>query len=384
MASKEPIRKILLKDGKTVRYRLVVDIGTDPATGKRKQFTGTYERKKDAQAELSRIRHQRNTGTFVQPSKTTLGVYLDEWIAGRRKLEAGTLSNYQHALKPARERLGERELQSLRKSDMDALVEWMSTSGRKRGGKPGGGVSPRSIQLTLTVLQQALDVAVIEHLMPYNPVRITERPKQEKVRRVPWTVAEVKVFLEAIRFDRLHVVMLLSLMGMRPEEVCGLKWEKVDLEAGTLTVDWVRTLVDGVVVEKKPKTLAGERPLPLPKAAAAGLKSFRAKQAAEKLEAGTAYQSQGYVLADELGRPWKTDQLRRYYKKLVAASGVRPVRLYDARHACLTYLATNGVADVVVSSWAGHADLSFTKRTYIHPSAEDLTAGRDKLDELFG
>lgn len=397
MAKQEPIRKILLQDGKTVRYRLVVDVGRDPATGKRKQFTGTYEKRRDAQNELSRIRHQRATGTFVQPSKATLNTFLDEWLAGRRKLEAGTLSNYRNALKPARERLGKRELQSLRKPDMDALVDWMSTAGRKRGGEVGTGVSARSIQLTLSVLQQALDVAVADQRLPYNPVRITERPKQTKTKRTPWTVAEVKAFLDAIHEDRLYVVMLLSLMGLRPEEVCGLKWDRVDFEAGTITIDWARTLVDGEMIEKSPKTAAGERALPLPRAATGALKSFKVKQAAEKLAAGEAYEASGFVVVDELGHALKTDQLRRRFYKLVDTAGARAwmtepkegsigkrVTPYASRHSCLTYLATNGVPDVVVSAWAGHSDLSFTKRTYIHPSAENLIVGRDKLDELFG
>ena len=68
----------------------------------------------------------------------------------------------------------------------------------------------------------------------------------------------------------------------------------------------------------------------------------------------------------------------------MASAKVRKVRLYDARHACLTYLATNGVPDVIVSAWAGHADLSFTKRTYVHPSASDLNAARDALTTLLG
>ena len=49
---KEPIRKITLADG-TVRYRLVVDIGKDDS-GKRKQLTRTFDKQKDARAELSR------------------------------------------------------------------------------------------------------------------------------------------------------------------------------------------------------------------------------------------------------------------------------------------------------------------------------------------
>src|SRR5580704_4154527 len=62
----EPIRKIVLKDG-TVRYRLVVDVGHD-GTGRRRQITRTYDRQKEARAELSRIRHQQAEGNYVAPS----------------------------------------------------------------------------------------------------------------------------------------------------------------------------------------------------------------------------------------------------------------------------------------------------------------------------
>lgn len=66
----------------------------------------------------------------------------------------------------------------------------------------------------------------------------------------------------------------------------------------------------------------------------------------------------------------------------MATTGVRKVRPYDARHACLTYLATSGVPDVNVSAWAGHADLSFTKRVYVHPNAEHLKEAADQLGAL--
>jgi integrase len=63
---------------------------------------------------------------------------------------------------------------------------------------------------------------------------------------------------------------------------------------------------------------------------------------------------------------------------------VRKVRLYDARHACLSWMANNGVPDTVVSAWAGHSDLSFTKRVYVHPDPQSLKAGSEKLAELLG
>ena len=72
---KEPIHKITLKDG-TVRYRLVVDTGRDE-NGKRKQLTRTFDTKREARDELSRIRHEINLGTYVRPSTETLNAHLD-------------------------------------------------------------------------------------------------------------------------------------------------------------------------------------------------------------------------------------------------------------------------------------------------------------------
>jgi integrase len=179
--------------------------------------------------------------------------------------------------------------------------------------------------------------------------------------------------------------MLLSLLGMRPAEVCGLRWsEDVNLEAKNIRVNNTRTIVEGEVEEKGPKSEMGKRTLPLPGPVVTALKSFKARQAQEKLAAGTAYLDSGYVVVDEQGAPWKTDKLRRETYKLMAAAKVRKVRPYDARHACLTYLAASGVPDVIVSAWAGHADLSFTKRVYIHPNAEHLQKAADQLDVLLG
>ena len=48
----------------------------------------------------------------------------------------------------------------------------------------------------------------------------------------------------------------------------------------------VRTLVNGQVVEKAPKTGAGKRMLPLDDTLAAQLKAFKALQAREKIAAG--------------------------------------------------------------------------------------------------
>lgn len=99
----------------------------------------------------------------------------------------------------------------------------------------------------------------------------------------------------------------------------------------------------GQVVEKGPKTGAGNRTLPLPAPKSSALRAFKAMRAAQPLAAGAAYETSGYVLVDELGHPFKTDQLRRAAYRLMREANMRKVRLYDARHACLTWLSVSGM-----------------------------------------
>ena len=54
-----PKIKSVQVNGRT-RYRFVIDIGPDPITGKRRQKTRTYDRRKDAQADLAKIINEVN------------------------------------------------------------------------------------------------------------------------------------------------------------------------------------------------------------------------------------------------------------------------------------------------------------------------------------
>ncbi|MEU7153245.1 tyrosine-type recombinase/integrase, partial [Streptomyces sp. NPDC045456] len=132
------------------------------------------------------------------------------------------------------------------------------------------------------------------------------------------------------------------------------------------------------------KTVSGERALPLPKWPWEALKRFRAQQAREKLAAGAGYTDTGYVVVDELGLALNTRHLREHAYRLMEELGLRRVRLYDARHSCLTYLAVNGVPDIVLAAWAGHTNANFTKRKYVHVAPEDMRGAAAAWDTFHG
>lgn len=405
----DPIKKLPPNAKGQVRYRFVIDAGyepqrdkatgeviTDPETGKpklrRRQLTVTKDTLKEAKAEYSRLTAARDAGTLITPSKLTLGQLVDEWlIEATADVEVATARSYQDAMRYVKVRLATKPVQQLTEADVRSLVDWMLTSARRIGGKPGTGLSARTVELTLGRLRAVLKLGMRRGILARNVAEDVKVPKAArkaaravKRARQPWTRDEVQQFLAHVTADRLYSVMLLSLIGMRPAEVVGLRWEDVDLKEGTVSIEITRTLVAGVVVEKDAKSESGERKLPLPAVVFTALKAFRARQAAEKLAAGEGYAPSGRVVVDELGAEVKTDWLRRRAYERMQSAGVRKVRLYDARHACLSWMANNGVPDVVVSAWAGHADLGFTKRTYVHSDADALRAGSDKLGELLG
>ncbi|MFD5348331.1 tyrosine-type recombinase/integrase [Streptomyces anulatus] len=386
-----PIKKLSPNAKGQVRYRFVVDVGAHPSTGKRRQVTRTFCTLREAKAEYAHITHRRYAAAALPFDVRTLGEWLDEWLARKAEdLEESTVYSYTMTLARLRGMLGHIRLQDLAEDDVEAWMKWALSEGRVRGGKAGMGLGVASVEMSLARLKEALDRAVARRLVEVNVAREVKVPRNHRKaeRRAktmipPWNLQEVRAFVDAVKADRLCAVFLMSLMGLRPAEICGMRWTDVDLDGVTLTVNRTRTLMGNkVVVEKDTKSFAGERQLPLPDLVCDALAAFKATQIAEKLAAGERYEDKAYVLVDGLGRALNGRQLRERAYKVMAENSLRRVRLYDARASCLTYLANKGVPDHLLARWAGHTDVRTTKRWYVKPNVEDLRSVADMWGEL--
>ena len=171
-----------------------------------------------------------------------------------------------------------------------------------------------------------------------------------------------------------------------PREVLGLRWFDVDLKAKTLTVDQGRVLVDYEVRIEEPKSRNGKRTLPLDGARVAALADLRKCQAKESQRAGSAYRARiedlswhaagaEYVVSDELGIPLHPEAYSDEFTRMLKRAGLPKIRLHDSRHTTFSLMEKAGVPISIISKWAGHYDSSFTMKTYVHASAEDLEQG---------
>jgi len=97
------------------------------------------------------------------------------------------------------------------------------------------------------------------------------------------------------------------------------------------------------------------------------LKALQRIQKEDILKAGGAYVNDGYLVADELGRPSHPETLSGWFENAVdACGGVRRITLHGCRHTCATSMLKAGVPIHVVSMFLGHSSVQITLDTYAH------------------
>lgn len=362
------------------RVEVVIDAGHDPATGKRRQVRRRFKTIDEAKTAYTTMAAEVQAGVFVHRSSSTVEAVCQAWLAGRR-VRPSTKANYTDVLKPVIAAYGQMSAQKLTKAHVDDLMTALAKGGLlKSNGKPRKPWSARSVNLMVTVLQMVLEDALKQGLVVRNVASLVDRFEQTKKEMQTFTEEEVKKVLAAAEDEgRYEIAWHLALSGLRRGEICGLKWEDIDEDAGTVTIRRARLLVDAEVQEALPKTGSGVRTLPLPEPLAVVLRRARKVQAADRLALGGHYSEAGYVLADEAGDPIHPETVGFRWRKLLEVADVRRIRLHDARHTCGTLMHLRGVPVAVIAAWLGHKDASFTMRTYVHSQDDALRSAASAL-----
>ena len=385
------IEKVILADGKTVRYRARgVSVGRDPVTGKRMQRTISGAKKKDVEAEVRKIGHQVDKGTYTRPWDGTVAELCDSYLrVACRGREANTQVAYRHALRIPRQRLGARRAMSVSKDDIENLVDFALTQGRARGGKPGTGLGTATVRMMISQLSAAFEMAVDDDKMARNPCRkVRVKSKIDGGARAgsTWSEDDVRKFISAVSGERLAACWLLSLLGLRRGEVCGLRWADVSLTEGTLSIKNTRVTVGGEVIQKGPKSRRGFRTLPLFEPVLGAMVSLYKAQLAERDAAGAAYAvatvDDGFVCCDEVGAPVNPQTYSDAFARLCKAAQLPRIRLHDCRHSTNSLLEHLGVSDSIRAAWFGHT-VTVNRGIYTHSKPEDLAVISGALGGLF-
>ncbi|MEK4636832.1 site-specific integrase [Bacillus sp. FSL W8-0519] len=370
------MRGHVTKKGK--KWYIVVDNGVNPITGRRKQkWISGYDRKKDAQADLSKILVEMQEGSYIEPTKMTVREFFIQYLAARKiNLRETTYYNYRkHINNHIIPKLGNIPMQKLKGIDLERFYSSLS-----EGMKP---VTVRSIH---QIVRTALAYAVRHEIVKKNVADVISPPTAGADARTvnTWTEEEVLLFLENAKESRYYIAYLLAITcGMRKGEILGLQWKDIDFERRTLSVN--RSLSHITKEFHEPKTSSGKRLIVLPEITLLALQEHLLKINEEKERYGEGYNDYDLVCPTYNGNPCNFRSLTQLWKKLIKKSGVPDIRFHDLRHTHATLMLKQGIHPKIVSERLGHKKVGITLDTYSHvvPGLQE-TAVDQFANELFG
>jgi integrase len=364
---------VFKRRGKSWTY--VVDVGTDPGTGRRRQQTkGGFATRKAAEQALGQVVVSVADGRYVTHSPTTLSDFLVEWLETTRpRLRETTWFSYKVAVDRVVRELGAVKLQALKPLQIEACYARLLTT----GGKAGRPLAPKTVRNCHIVLHRALGDAERLGLVTRNPTHAAKAPVGPRKEMATWTAEELGTFLEHVRGDPLFAAyVLLATTGMRRGEVLGLRWTDVDIEHRRLGIVQSLTTINDDVFLGPTKSVRSRRNIAIDTETAAALKAHRKAQAAARLAAGEIWDSSyDLVFCDGDGTPLHPDRFTAAFKRHVRAAGVPMLRgPHGLRHTWATLALKAGVHPKVVSDRLGHSTIAITIDTYSHV-APSLDAG---------
>lgn len=256
--------------------------------------------------------------------------------------------------------------------------------------KSDAGMSPKTIQNHLLLLNVMFRRAIVWRMIRTNPVASIDRPRMEQPEMSVLSETEIarlsvaydKLAGEAAERERawwlLAKAIVLTALGtaLRRGELIGLRWRSVNLLDGKIEVR--EAFVRGQFTT--PKSRASRRVVEL---------GPRTLAVLEEQWRRTEYRSDDDLVFGHptKGTPVDTSRLaKRYLKPALTRAGIeKPFRpFHDLRHTSLTHAAAAGNPQIYVQARAGHSQGAITER-YMHAAQVLFPGAAERSEErMFG
>lgn len=330
------------KTGRQGKYRIGAfsDIGVPEARKIAENLAAEVRLGGDPQAEKVAARKQRKEEKkkAVNDRIAKLGVFLDEkyypWAESHQKAPWNTKA------------IMKRNFEFLYSKRMDEISSWVIDKWQKAELDKGN--QPATVNRALSALMAVLNKAVERKVIDENPLAGRKAIKTDKKGVIRWlSEDEEKRLYKAISKRTGHLPVIITLLlntGARPKEIFTLRWENVDLENRSITLEAAFT--------KTGQT----RYIPLNDTAFNALSNWESE--GEWVFPGVKYGT--HIVS--INRGW------RYIKK---EANIKNLRLYDLRHSFASKLVRNGVSIYEVAELLGHSAVEMTK-IYAHLDDQTL------------
>lgn len=343
------------------------------ATGRRRYKTVTGRTRTEVKNKLKAAIAAGQDGLVTD--NPYLHDWLDYWLKNIAKpnLEPGTWNAYRSQVNNINDTLGRVRLEDLRPEHIEKLHRNLNRA-------------PATVLKAHRVLSRALKVAEQRGKISRNPATLVDAPTIRQHEVTPLTADDARSILRIAEGRRNAPRWTVALsLGLRQGEALGLRWDDIDLDAGTLTVRHaLKRSIDGSgAVLGEPKTKKSKRTILMPRSLQQAMQLHRTHQAQERLRFGPDWTGDprgDFVFTTPKGTAVSHQPDYAEWKKILNLAGVPSARLHDARHTAATLMMVQGVPARVVMEILGHSTIQLTMNTYSHVVPELSEAAAEAMD----
>lgn len=377
------------------KWRLVVDMGVDPVSKKRRPpktrrfpsreevacgVKGTYS---EAQEALRKFIDEVENGPFG--AKLSMASLAEEWLERRRKLmasgsiSAGTVRRDVVRAKTIASWMGRVKITDVSQDTVLSFYVALRTGEASISGKPLSGTTAQGIAMALDSMMR---LALKRRLIRENPCEGLEKPRNdtEEKEALPVEVLRRLIIdlLEGQPDARRMGVLLAITCGLNREELLGLNW-------GDVSPDALRVRKAHSADEKEltdTKTPFRKRIIPLYPEVRSALEAWRTVQAVQ-LEGLRIEQTVGTpVITSSVGTRMHPENFAKWWRKWRGSHGLDGIGLHQLRHTFATYLVAGGVDLVTAAGLMGHGSTQMLDRVYAHVVPENKARAMATIGDL--
>ncbi|MBR3077927.1 MAG: site-specific integrase [Oscillospiraceae bacterium] len=365
--------------------------GYDPKTGKQLAKSVYGRTQADARIKLNKMIAEIDEGTYLEPSKMPLEVWVKRWLEEYTfDKKYSTIKNYKTIFNSQiLPKLGKLQLCEL---DRMRIQRFYNELYSPRDGSKG--ISAKTIRNVHGLLNKIMGQAVMDNLIRMNPCSGAVLPRKEKTIIKPLTDEQLKDLLLAADDDPDYgnLIKLVALTGLRESEALGLTWDCVNFKRGTILIEkqlLKRPLKDGGICFSSPKNSRPRSIMPAPYVMEI-LEDQKKMQERYKRIAGSCWEDWKdesrpkcrLVFTTITGSYISPGTMRVHFKKIAEQIGCPEARVHDLRHTYAMVSLENGDDIKTVQGNLGHATAAFTLDVYGHVSDRMKKESSSRMEEF--
>lgn len=344
---------------KNGRWYAAVYVGTKE--GKQiYEWSEGFDKKEDAQLQDLAMRKDVIERQHKVLDKASLGYIAGVWLETKKKTVAGrTYEGYKESYDNHIKKAFEFKLiKDVEPMDINAFMVSLN-------------LKPSSIAKVMTTLNQIFGFAMQMNYIRYNPCSGIRKPNIRNERKKTWAPKQISKFLclkDTQKSTCYIAFMILFNTGMRPGEVCGLKWSNYDGECFLPEIG-----IDKSGKETELKNEKAKEEVYLPPKIVLQLNNLKVAHAEiwDSQHPDDDFPEDNYIncFTDDW-RPMTPDYLSLAFKRIVEHNSMEPITLYGARHSFGTNLMRDGVNPKIVADMMRHTTVKTTLDSYSHPDKQ--------------